>query len=296
MIVKKHRSAFTLIEISLVILIIGIIIAGVTESTNLVSKYKLYMARNQTKSSPVNAVSGLVTWLDATSEFAFENDEDQDGYTVSTWKDINPQSVTKNNATQSTLALKPTYKESCINGLPCINFNSENNQNFDIDLSDLANSNSTIFIVEQRRSGKDEAYIISGEDADVGKNLMIGYKTETRFAAGHDTVLAGYSDPNVPVYTSPTARIYSYMFNSSSDNGMFMYLNGENMNLFSAEDPEPKTVLTEYPSPHIGGSSETGYYEGDICEIIIFNKALRDKDRQAIERYLGKKWGVKITQ
>jgi hypothetical protein len=31
---------------------------------------------------------------------------------------------------------------------------------------------------------------------------------------------------------------------------------------------------------------------GDICEIIIYNSALSDTDRAAVESYLMSKWGI----
>ena len=34
---------------------------------------------------------------------------------------------------------------------------------------------------------------------------------------------------------------------------------------------------------------------GDIAEIIIFDRALKAEDRKAIEQYLSKKWGIKLT-
>ena len=40
---------------------------------------------------------------------------------------------------------------------------------------------------------------------------------------------------------------------------------------------------------------QTYYYKGDIAEIIMFSRALSDKDRQAVESYLSKKWAIKIS-
>lgn len=37
------------------------------------------------------------------------------------------------------------------------------------------------------------------------------------------------------------------------------------------------------------------FYNGNVAEIIIFNRALKTEERKSIESYLGKKWGVKIS-
>lgn len=45
---------------------------------------------------------------------------------------------------------------------------------------------------------------------------------------------------------------------------------------------------------HVGrlSTAATGYLDGDICEIIIYNSALSDTDREAVENYLLAKWGI----
>jgi hypothetical protein len=44
----------------------------------------------------------------------------------------------------------------------------------------------------------------------------------------------------------------------------------------------------------VGSAAFSTYYDGDIGEIIIFDRALKTEERQSIEKYLGQKWGIKI--
>ena len=78
--------------LSIVIVIIGIVIAGVTSGSVLVAKYKLSTARTLTQSSPVNSISGLYLWFDATSENVFRNQSDgaqmNSGDAVKSWSSI----------------------------------------------------------------------------------------------------------------------------------------------------------------------------------------------------------------
>ena len=64
---KNIKKAFSLIELSIVILIIGILVAGVTQSSRLVSQFRLLSARNITQSSPVHSIKDLLIWLETTS-------------------------------------------------------------------------------------------------------------------------------------------------------------------------------------------------------------------------------------
>lgn len=66
----KKNSAFSLIELSIVILIVGIIIAGVTQSSSLIRKMRLSSARQLTSTSFDNAEQvGLGAYIDSTSLF-----------------------------------------------------------------------------------------------------------------------------------------------------------------------------------------------------------------------------------
>ncbi len=62
------KKAFSLIELSVVVLIIGILIAGITQSSRLVRAMKLNTARSLTRSSDVASIRNLTAWFDATAE------------------------------------------------------------------------------------------------------------------------------------------------------------------------------------------------------------------------------------
>jgi hypothetical protein len=70
-----------------VILVIGILVAGVTESRGLITKFRLSSARSLTSSSPVNSMKDLILWLDATSASSV-NDSLGDGDLVDKWSNI----------------------------------------------------------------------------------------------------------------------------------------------------------------------------------------------------------------
>lgn len=116
----KKISAFSLIELSIVILIIGILVAGVTQSSRLVAQFRLSSAKSMTRSSPVNSIKDLVFWFESTSDNSIDDSQEEEGVAVTNWYDINSQSSQKSNATSAT---GPTYKANCINGLPCLKFN-----------------------------------------------------------------------------------------------------------------------------------------------------------------------------
>jgi len=92
---KNKSRAFSLIELSIVILIIGIIIAGVTQGSRLVREFKLKTAQTLTRSSPVSSIKGLSAWFETSLENSFLESEMDENVAITQWNDINPQSTNK---------------------------------------------------------------------------------------------------------------------------------------------------------------------------------------------------------
>lgn len=153
---NQYRRAFSLIELSVVILIIGVLIAGVTQSSRLILQFKLQSARNLTNSSPVASIKGVLLWLETTDTASIEDAETENNSPVSLWKDLNPQSSFKNNATSS--GEDPIYIAECINGLPCLRFGGDKSLAFDG--SGLVGIDYTVIYVEQRRAANVNGKII----------------------------------------------------------------------------------------------------------------------------------------
>ena len=63
-----HKKAFSLVELSMVILIVGILIAGVSQGIDLYQDSRLATARSLTKNSRVGRIPDLVSWYETTNE------------------------------------------------------------------------------------------------------------------------------------------------------------------------------------------------------------------------------------
>ena len=87
---KKQNKAFSLIELSIVVLVIGILIAGVIQGSGMLVDSRLKSARALTRSSPVNGIKDLALWLETTSAESFLSSEAENGTRLTLWNDINP--------------------------------------------------------------------------------------------------------------------------------------------------------------------------------------------------------------
>lgn len=211
------KRAFSLIELSIVILIIGVLIAAVGQGIDLLQDARLSAARMLTQSSRVNSLKGLILWLEPTSEASFSSAEAVDAATISSWNDINPQETKKNNATQTgASSLRPTYVEKGINNLPVLRFDGSTDY-LNFDGASLINSNYTIFVVEKKEdvAADVHGFFIGGTNTTaVNAALHLGYRTPAiaTITQDHYSNVLNYSPPMV---FTKTPTIHSFWFSTS---------------------------------------------------------------------------------
>ena len=272
---KINKKAFTIIEISVVILIISVMIVGVITSKSMLTKSRLANAQSLTQQSFVNEISNdLIAWYETSLEGSFDASEiKNDGSFITTWKDSNKSVVTKNNATApASTANQPTLVQY-------LNF----------DGSKFAQNSYTIFLVEQRSSNKSENYFIGGTGNSLNTNLNLGYETDATILFSH------YSNNftrNVASYKPQTTIMHTFLFNNTI--GKRHSINGGSI----ATNSTQTTPITSFNGAMIGGYNPSGTlktYVGDLAEIIMFKRSLKTEEIKAIESYLGSKYGIPVS-
>jgi prepilin-type N-terminal cleavage/methylation domain-containing protein len=289
---KQIRQAFSLIELSIVILIIGILVAGVTQSSRLVSQFRLISARNITLSSPVPTIKDLAFWFDAVNEKAFDS-QISDGAGIAYWQDTNPQNTTQFRFVQNTVSDQPFYATNGINGLPSIRYNSQLNTTrmFATSLGSLPREN-TIFLVlrwDVLNPNLLQSYLfsINGEVDNLENAITNPNNFYFGYYPGGPNALTG-------VIPSNTNHILRRVYNNRT-NFSGIYLNG--------------TLASSSNAPLLGNFSNTGNtsiclgnhgsaprtYGGFFGEFIIFSRALSNDEVIDVERYLSRKWSIKLS-
>jgi type II secretory pathway pseudopilin PulG len=290
---KINKSAFTIIELSIVILVISVMVVGVVTGKSLITKSRLANAKSLTRQSVINDMGDdLIAWYETSLEGSFNPGEiKNDGFIISRWKDSNKNAINKNDATQTTDANKPTlYQNVFYNSIPGLRFSGAQYLNFEG--KKFAKNSYTVFVVEQRRSGKNENYFIAGGIHAVNGNLVLGYPNNNSILQAHWGNDLWVSDI-LPAYSasSPTPRIHTFLFNNS--NGKQYTFNGKTTYTHQNEASRQLTPLTSF------GSSRIGYYQagyiGDLAEIIMFKRSLKTEEVEAIESYLGSKYGIPVS-
>lgn len=317
---KQHLKAFSLIELSIVILIIGILVAGVTQSSRLVRRMKLMSAIQLTSSSDVNTLSDIFFWYEPTKDFAFatgtnpgfdfngnytdiERPSDQDR--IARWNDSTIRNSTaKKSAVQNAIARQPKYIDNGINGLPSLHFDATTSQAvcihapFNIDRSF---SPKLSFFIVYRWLNTFSAFDQKLWSAD---NMNWDRQAIVRCCGGgtNGMISNGAGATSIPnLNTSNANQIFTHVSNVGVGNGSFAYINGASPTYFTEAFGD-----TSYPALTFPGENNQSYgmsLDGNcvnntnmiFAEFIAFNRTLNAEERLVVEKYLSKKWGIKLV-
>ena len=297
----KKNSAFSLIEISIVILVIGILIAGITQSTRLVKESGLMSARSLTQSSPVTGIKDLMSWHETSLKTSFDSNAQIDGSTIATWYDNGKQSTTQNNAIQGTISLRPLFKEYIFDGaIPAVRFDGLDDYLY---ISREISEDFTIIAVFKTTGGSTltgtnwygGAGIVDAEVVGAAKDFGLTIQKSGRILAG----TGGNSDTTIfhnGLYNN--GRAHMVFFTRTQSSGTIkLYADGGKTALASSSSTGTSALTS--PARITFGSLQNlaagRYLDGDVAEIIIYSRALTTEERESIATYLSRKYKIKIT-
>ena len=293
---SNHKSfkAFSLIELSIVILIIGILVAGVTQSSRLVKRIRLLTAQNTTNSSPVPTIKDLALWYESTLERSFNDAEEQDLAELTMWYDNNPQTTNKLNAFPPLVNNRPKYIENGINGLPSVRLAGVDDY-LRVDQVGISGPQLTYFIVARRIAWVQDSSIINGTGPS-GNDYTTVEGFTGFYEGGGGGMIPGRNSGLLCLAMlgshpgNGNTFIANSIFNGSTN---IAYING------TGYTPANSTGNFNISQIHIGPRISAGnpfiYYNADIAEIIFYSRALNTEERKAVEQYLSRKWAVKLT-
>lgn len=276
---KSSRTAFSLIEVSAVIVIIGILISGVVVANQLIDKFRLSTARTLAISSPITGIKNNVLWLETSLSGSIREGEDADGTPLSVWND---QSTSTNKSAVVAVGTGPTYANT-INRVHAVKFSGSTANYMQIsDASFLNGTDYTIMVLEKRQSNSSNNFFL-GENPSgtANQNLALGYSADSTVI--HSQGSASYTS-TVSAYSSSTDKPRLFTFTHSSVDGNKTYING----ILAAQDSSKTAHLSGITNLAIGKN-----YTGEIGEIAVFLRSLKNEERQAVEDYASKKWNRK---
>ena len=283
--------AFSLIELSIVILIIGILVAGVTQSSRLINQMRLISTKSLTQSSPINTIDDLSLWLDATTDSSFLDAEREDGSKISEWNDINIKKLQKIKLVQSDIVKKPIYTTNAINGLPAIRFDDNPAAQVRTIVYPSAMSGdfipynqATVFMVILI----DQISYVSTFLWEVNGSRFLTHTIWPDNNIYFDFGFCCDSTARLPAAINPAiyTKTPKFMTYIKAPTSLTIRSNGSVIGSASGAN-------SSIPAGKVGDFSLGLGLNGKIGEFVFFSRALKNEEILAIEDYLSKKWSIK---
>ncbi len=293
MIKNSKKTAFSMIEMSLVVLVVAALVAGiVVKRTDLFSKAHTNKIISATKNSLLKDMDGLVIWFDVATKDSFNISEIVEGGSISKWKNIAPANYLDMDAVEVTN--KPTYALDTKDNLPMLSFDGIN----DIMTSErsvfgyeLAQRNQiTIFVVNKYYSGYSTAFDW-GNSLD-NRILLLTVHSDGKFYfdLGNESSGGRIANASVASYNSQWKIVTAVR---KTNNTGFVSVNGSSNVVVSGAMTDDLDVTRN--NTFSMGSVVGQIGKLDVRELIIFKRELSSEEIKDVERYLSKKWDIKLN-
>ncbi len=225
-------------------------------------------------------ISGLSLWLKAGAGITIATG-------VSNWAD---QSGNGNDASQGTPANQPIWVDNVINGRPALSFSSHLLTTTPITIGIF-----TIFCVFQSSATGPSLIYEHSADTNSNDGLYLWNTTTYTFLVSRNIVTTQSSkDLSLNWAADNIAKITTHRFDGTHANHT-LHINGILQTLTDALTANPGTT-TVTDNFYIGNRfAPPQPFGGYIAEIIVYNTALSDSERQTVENYLSVKYGISLT-
>jgi hypothetical protein len=245
--------------------------------------YKSIIAYVHTISTGISASSGIPTSVTGCILWLDPSDASRVRFNGSTVVELTDKSGNNNHAYMRTIDENPVLTTfNSLNVLDAANGKCLYNTNMTIPTS------YSFFAVGKGGSGNSTQYLFKGHQNSDGF-LYVGSLssawTEFNGNVGSWNDVTAYSSSTVPVanYSMFSATI------ASGATGNKGYFNGTN---FFNKTGTCSTAATGYLLGRTNPPHAAQYWNGQICEVIMYNSSLNNTNRQLIEGYLAHKWGI----
>jgi len=298
----SHKKAFSLVELSVVLLVIGLMVGGISSGSRIINTSKLTQARALTTSSPVLLIPDMVLWLEPTLVGSITGAASGDNLSnndyISSWNDISRNEI---DVTQGTQANQPAYIASGINGLPSVGF-TKASSDYLYNTSKVplrSGDDSYTFVAVWKYFGSTAASVVFEQNTNGAKNngkrasMLILNATKYGFNGEandfhSNTYPTGASMISIITLTPPTGAgttIAVKIYSNSNDATYSGTINANTANVATGAFVVGAKAL----------SSKTEFFPGYISEIMVFDRDIKPSEVVIINEYLSAKYNIKLS-
>jgi len=245
-------------------------------------------------------IGDYVTQIQAMSPSVWLTDSGTD---PSVWEDT---SGNGRNLIQATPENQPDIIPNALNGRQVRRFNGVSDQLYNSNIGVSCQSNFTIFAVHKYNSltsVRTGWQMVCGLGLDgtqtttaSGQLLLQRISTTANSIGGHN---AGVTTTNISIDTTSTSGLLiprvSMIRRSGGTNGLNGAVSVKSNTVF-VNSTQSWTTSSTLSSFQVGGNQQTGtdFFNGDVAEVLVFNRAVTDAERNTISNYLSRKYAIPV--
>lgn len=277
------KTAFSLVELSVVIVVIAVITVGIIKASALIDNSRLSSARALTASSKINEIDGILAWYETTLLESFNDNERVDNNMMTRWNDVSSQKSLseEKNVLARAADSNVVYRANGINKLPSLQF--------------AASGRFSLAEIEQGVSSRYSVFAVLSPTLNLSGVDMVFIDS---YLTGSDNSIA-ISQNYVNVVSTGSINLLA-SFAQSQNYVVGVYLNNSNSQSFindvAASGSSSSLIVNGFEGLTVGADrlgSEN--FTGLISEIIIFNRVLSEKERIMVMSYLSKKYNIRVN-
>ena len=241
----------------------------------------------ETPAAP-DQVEGLVLWLRADAgEFSA-------GQAVAAWNDASGR---HNHALQPNPAQRPAFVENVVNGRPALRFTRSAQQQFQLptaDFSGMTDLSQFTLLTVARWAGATTSGLFGGYR---GSNRSNSGSSVFEIQSGGQLRLRVGAQDGVLASGAVTVNRWHLLGASmqAADGSATLHVDGALAG--SASGQSGTTLLANYERVPVGSSHDDARtFDGDMAEMILYNRRLGAGERMAVERHLAERYALAIHE
>jgi prepilin-type N-terminal cleavage/methylation domain-containing protein len=275
---NSKKKAFSFIELAIVIIIIGIFVAAITQGSSLIYNAILSRSQVETSKSPLNNLKNLELWLETTLNESINQKDRYDELPLaeSAWQSIHKTNLKKNISLQNgdSQKNKATYhNREGVGRLPSVYIPSTTN----------------IEITNTHFLNKHNEFTLIVVDFSYNKNTKI----DSFFSCKDKNVEEVFKlEMPAPNDTNDRVTYYKVSVVKAGSEGINNYTVTTYINNKKTKDDKTYIVSEDIiiNKCFIGGG-----YDGNLSEIILISDNVEGNELKLIYNYLSKKYDIKIN-
>ncbi len=228
--------------------------------------------------------TNLTFWLNASTISQADNTN------VSTWSDRSGYS----NHANAVIGNEPVYRTNIVNGNPAIRFTAANTDYLRVaNAASLRPNNISIFVVGMYTSSASQwaPFLIKATNYTWADGYAIARNDVTNFVRGFVTA---WNANFVNSALAPSTYTIINMIYNNVNVETFYNGTSQGTDPFSANITNSNNFLYVGISPNDAGTGVRQPFDGDMSEIIIFNRNVTLVERIIIQNYLAAKYGLSL--